>query len=55
MTKIAGIQMDVTIGEVSANIDNVIERFKTTTQSGAALSIFPECVLTGYCLSLIHI
>ena len=51
MTKIAGIQMDVTIGEVSANIDNVIERFKTTTQNGAALSIFPECVLTGYCFN----
>ncbi|MFK7821602.1 MAG: carbon-nitrogen hydrolase family protein [Planctomycetaceae bacterium] len=47
--KIAGVQMDVTIGEVSQNIDHVVERFRTTTSSGAALSIFPECVLTGYC------
>lgn len=49
MTKIAGVQMDVTIGETDRNIENVIERFRTTVSSGAALSVFPECALTGYC------
>ena len=51
MTKIAGVQMDVTIGEVNKNIENVIDRFRKTTENGATLSIFPECALTGYCFN----
>ena len=51
MPRIAGVQMDVTIGDVSCNLDNVVERFRTTTAQGAALTVFPECVLTGYCFT----
>lgn len=49
MTKIAGVQMDITIGEVNRNVENIIDRFRTTTANGAALTIFPECAVTGYC------
>lgn len=51
LTKIAGVQMDVTLGEVDQNIQNVIERFKTTTAENTALTIFPECAITGYCFN----
>ena len=51
LTKIAGVQMDVTLGDVNQNIENVINRFKTTTNADAALTIFPECALTGYCFN----
>lgn len=43
--------MDVTLGEVDQNIENVINRFRTTSDAGAALTIFPECALTGYCFN----
>lgn len=46
--------MDVTIGQVETNLNNVIERLKTTTQNGAVFTIFPECVLTGYCFDTIE-
>ena len=51
MIKIAGVQMDVTLGKVDHNIENVIERFRTTTAAGAAYTVFPECALTGYCFN----
>ena len=47
--KIAGVQMDVTIGRIDDNVDKMISRLKTTVSQGAALTIFPECSATGYC------
>lgn len=47
--KIAGVQMDIAIGDADANL-NSMERLATTaTENGADLVVFPECTLTGYC------
>ena len=48
-TKIAGVQMDVAIGEVEANRTKIVERIRAAAEQGAQLVIFPECALTGYC------
>lgn len=47
--KIAAVQMDVRLGEVSSNLQRIIERMETAVENGAALVIFPECAVTGYC------
>jgi predicted amidohydrolase len=47
--RIAGVQMDVTIGDVERNLNAIVERIKETRLAGAELTIFPECVVTGYC------
>ncbi len=47
--KIAGVQMDVSLGRVDANLETIRARFEATTKAGAVLTVFPECALTGYC------
>lgn len=47
--KIAGVQMDVQLGEPDVNLEAIIERLHAATAAGAQLAIFPECSLTGYC------
>lgn len=47
--KIAAVQMDVTLGETSRNLDRIIAALEETSQQGAQLTIFPECSVTGYC------
>lgn len=47
--KIAGVQMDVSLGQVRENLDKMIGRLKETRSEGAEITIFPECALTGYC------
>lgn len=49
MIKIAGVQMDVEIGNVAANRRRIIDRLKQAAEQGARLAVFPECALTGYC------
>lgn len=41
--------MDVSIGQVEDNRRKVVDRLRTSAESGAELVIFPECALTGYC------
>jgi predicted amidohydrolase len=48
-TKIACVQMDVTIGDVEANLRTIGHRLSEATDAAAELVIFPECALTGYC------
>jgi len=48
-TKVACVQMDVSIGNVEANRQAIVDRIQTAADSGARLIIFPECALTGYC------
>jgi predicted amidohydrolase len=48
-SKIAGVQMDVAIGDVDANRRKIVDRMRAATEAGAQLIIFPECALTGYC------
>lgn len=47
--KIAGVQMDVAIGNPGANLDRIESKLEQTTANGARLTIFPECAVTGYC------
>ena len=47
--KIAGVQMDVVLGDVRGNIDRIIGRLRETARAGARLAVFPECAVTGYC------
>lgn len=48
-TKTACVQMDVTIGDVEANLRTIVRRLSDATDAAAQLVIFPECALTGYC------
>jgi len=47
--KIAGVQMDVALGDRTANLAAMEDRLREATRQGARLVVFPECVLTGYC------
>ncbi len=47
--KIAAVQMDVTLGEKSRNLDRITAALEETSQQGTQLTIFPECAITGYC------
>jgi predicted amidohydrolase len=47
--KIAGVQMDIKIAARETNLQNVKRHLATTVAAGAALTIFPECTLSGYC------
>lgn len=47
--KIAGVQMDVSLGDVSRNLNQMAAHLRDTTEAGARLTIFPECSATGYC------
>lgn len=47
--RIAGVQMDVRLGDVEANTAAVLEWLRQAHARGAELVVFPECVLTGYC------
>ncbi|MBX3438337.1 MAG: carbon-nitrogen hydrolase family protein [Planctomycetaceae bacterium] len=47
--KIAGVQMDVALGDVAGNLDRFDSFLRETVGNGAALTIFPECAVTGYC------
>ena len=48
-TMIACVQMDVAIGNVTANRQQIIARIREAAAHNAQLAIFPECALTGYC------
>jgi predicted amidohydrolase len=47
--KIAGVQMDVTFGDVAANRAAILGGLARAADLGARLVVFPECALTGYC------
>ncbi|MCA9041856.1 MAG: carbon-nitrogen hydrolase family protein [Planctomycetaceae bacterium] len=47
--KIAGVQMDVQLGEVDHNLRAIMEALEETARAGAHLTLFPECALSGYC------
>lgn len=46
--RIAGVQMDVQIGNVAANRAAIESHLSVAAASGAGLVVFPECALTGY-------
>ncbi len=47
--KLAGVQMDVTLGDPDGNRGRMAERFVAARRQGADLVVFPECAVTGYC------
>src|SRR5688572_15276786 len=47
--KIAGVQIDVAIGEPERNFARIVDRLRETARHGASLTAFPECALPGYC------
>lgn len=49
--KVAGVQMDVMLGETGANLGRIVERLQQTRREGAELTVFPECAVTGYCFA----
>jgi len=51
MMRIAGVQMDVTLGDAAGNLQRMIERVRTAHANGAELIVFPECALPGYCFN----
>ncbi|QDV50548.1 carbon-nitrogen hydrolase family protein [Gimesia fumaroli] len=49
--KIAGVQMDVSLMSKEENLARIIEKMNVTAGAGADLTVFPECVITGYCFA----
>jgi len=47
--KIAGVQMNPALMQTEANLTRILDFVGETSKSGANLTIFPECALTGYC------
>ena len=47
--KIAGVQMDVSLGRIDANLEKMAAFLRQTSAAGARLTVFPECATTGYC------
>lgn len=47
--EIAGVQMDISIGDAETNLASMERLATTATENGADLVVFPECTLTGYC------
>ena len=46
---IAGVQMDVRFMDCETNLQRMLSALKEPAANGAALTVFPECSLTGYC------
>lgn len=49
--KIACAQIDVRLGDAAHNRDTIIEKIRAAAALSAALVVFPECALTGFCHS----
>jgi predicted amidohydrolase len=45
---VAGIQMDVTFGELAVNLARMLAALEQACAQGARLVVFPECALSGY-------
>ena len=47
--RVSAVQMDVQLGKKEANLDRMAGFARQAAGEGAALVVFPECVLSGYC------
>jgi predicted amidohydrolase len=47
--KIAGVQLDIAIGQPEQNRARMLEKLRETAAAGAKLTVFPECAVPGYC------
>lgn len=48
---LAAVQMDVQLGAVEGNLAAICSRLEQAARQKAQLVVFPECALTGYCIS----
>jgi predicted amidohydrolase len=46
--RIAGVQIDIAIGQVATNRAKIVGKIEEAAGLGATLIVFPECALTGY-------
>jgi len=46
---LAGVQMDVAIGQKEKNLARLTDALNEAGGAGARVVVFPECALTGYC------
>ena len=46
--RVAGVQMDPVLGDLSGNLARCLESLDTVADAGAQLVVFPEAALTGY-------
>ena len=46
---VAGVQMDIRIGECESNVDRMSSWLQDERTQSAQLVVFPECAITGYC------
>lgn len=49
--RIAGVQMDVVFQDPQRNLARIASGLAETAKNGAALTVFPECAVPGYCFS----
>lgn len=47
--RIAGVHMDVTLKDIGGNLDRMSQKLRQAAAGGAALVVFPECAVSGYC------
>ena len=46
---VAGVQMDVSLGDASANLKKILAHMEAAATRNARLVVFPECAVSGYC------
>ena len=49
--RVAAVQMEPRLGDPEQNVNRCAEAARIAAAEGSALAIFPECALTGYCVS----
>ncbi len=49
VVKVAGVQLDIALGDPSHNLRRICDALAETASAGARITVFPECALTGYC------
>jgi len=47
--RIAAVQMDVKLADREGNLARMLAKLETAAKEGAAVVVFPECALPGYC------
>ncbi len=52
--RVAGVQMDIQIGNPQANLERIAARLSEAVDAGAQLTVFPECTTTGYCFESLN-
>jgi 5-aminopentanamidase len=47
--RVALHQMNIQLGQLTANLEQITKRIRQSTDQGIELAVFPECALSGYC------